>query len=195
MNRHQVGVAAEAFAAGIFAQASCSVFVQYGANQPGFDLAVTKNGKTISVSVKGSSNGYWLLCPPLKDKRTKAQALENWIRKNQDYVFCFVNFKDCNIGQMPRLFLATGREVAKELKQHEYGEPAHYLCDYYVPKRGKNKGKQMGILTKRWEMTEDRITKVLEKATELWTLPGDGTEDIQELQIGLDACPNSIELR
>lgn len=68
---------------------------------------------------------------------------------------------------MPSLFLATGGEVANELRQHEYGEPAHYLCDYFAPKRGKNKGKEMGILTKGWEMTEIRIIKAAEKATEL----------------------------
>jgi|TARA_B100001971_G_C17796869_1_gene337375 hypothetical protein len=35
-----VGVAAEAFAAGLLAYAECDVSVQYGANQPGYDLII-----------------------------------------------------------------------------------------------------------------------------------------------------------
>jgi hypothetical protein len=37
MRQYHVGVAAEAFAAGLFAQAGCDVLVQYGANQPLYD--------------------------------------------------------------------------------------------------------------------------------------------------------------
>jgi hypothetical protein len=37
-----VGVAAEAFAAGMFAQAGYDVSVQYGANQPEYDLLVSR---------------------------------------------------------------------------------------------------------------------------------------------------------
>ena len=64
MDKHQVGVAAEALAAGVFAQAGYGVFVQYGANQPGFDLVVTKDKRgTYAVSVKGTSN-CWLAYLP-----------------------------------------------------------------------------------------------------------------------------------
>ena len=66
MNKHQTAVAAEAFAAGVFAQAGLSVFVQYGANQPGYDLLVSDEAMTLHVSVKGSADGSWFLTA--KDK-------------------------------------------------------------------------------------------------------------------------------
>jgi len=69
MTKHQTAVAAEAFAAGVFAHAGYSVFVQYGANQPGYDLVICDDkdeGRTIRVNVKGSTNGGWLLAN--KDK-------------------------------------------------------------------------------------------------------------------------------
>ena len=42
MNPYHVKVAAEAFAAGLFAQAGCDVLVQYGADQPKYDLIVSR---------------------------------------------------------------------------------------------------------------------------------------------------------
>lgn len=42
MTPYQVGVAAEGFAAALFARAGYHVSVQYGANQPGYDLIVEK---------------------------------------------------------------------------------------------------------------------------------------------------------
>ncbi|MDP2367870.1 hypothetical protein [Rhodoferax sp.] len=41
MRQYHVGIAAEAFAAAVFAQSGCDVLVQYGANQPGYDLMVS----------------------------------------------------------------------------------------------------------------------------------------------------------
>ena len=43
MKQFHVAIAAEAFAAGLFAQAGCDVLVQYGANQPHYDLMVTRD--------------------------------------------------------------------------------------------------------------------------------------------------------
>jgi hypothetical protein len=75
MNRHQTAVAAEAFAAGVFAQAGYSVFVQYGANQPGYDLAVISDDrKAMQVSVKGSTDGWWLLTAKEKGKTSSSAA-------------------------------------------------------------------------------------------------------------------------
>lgn len=49
-----VSVAAEAIAAGQFARVGYDVSVQYGANQPGYDLIVSKGNNILKISVKGS---------------------------------------------------------------------------------------------------------------------------------------------
>ena len=49
-----VGVAAEAFAAAQLARCGFDVSVQSGANQPEYDLIVTRGDALIKVSVKGS---------------------------------------------------------------------------------------------------------------------------------------------
>lgn len=59
MSQYQVAVAAEGFAAALFARAGFHISVQYGANQPGYDLIAEKNGQTLLVSVKGSQDNAW----------------------------------------------------------------------------------------------------------------------------------------
>src|SRR5260370_5861481 len=54
-----VSVAAEAFAAALFARCGVDVAVQYGANQPEYDLVVSRDDKMLKVSVKGSQDGGW----------------------------------------------------------------------------------------------------------------------------------------
>lgn len=55
--RESIGVAAEAFAAAQFARNGINVSVQYGANQPEYDLMVSKDDQILKVSVKGSQDG------------------------------------------------------------------------------------------------------------------------------------------
>jgi hypothetical protein len=56
MRQYHVGVAAEAFAAGLFAQAGCDVLVQYGADRPLYDDDQARC-LAIAVLVKGSQDG------------------------------------------------------------------------------------------------------------------------------------------
>ena len=61
MTKHQVDVAAESLVASLLAQAGYEVFVQYGANQPGYDLVAIKDDRTLRVSVKGTQLEGWIL--------------------------------------------------------------------------------------------------------------------------------------
>ena len=53
MTSWHVGVAAEAFAAAQFARFRYDVSVQYGANQPEYDLIAASGDKMLKISVKG----------------------------------------------------------------------------------------------------------------------------------------------
>ena len=55
----QVATAAEAFAAAQFARCGWDVSVQYGANQPEYDLVAVDGERVLKVSVKGSQDGKW----------------------------------------------------------------------------------------------------------------------------------------
>jgi hypothetical protein len=57
-----VATAAEAFAAAQFARFGYDVSVQYGANQPEYDLIIAEGRRMLKISVKGSADGGWN-CP------------------------------------------------------------------------------------------------------------------------------------
>jgi hypothetical protein len=164
MTKHQVSVAAEAFAAGVFAQAGLSVFVQYGANQPGYDLVVTNEQnndpaiKTIHVSVKGSSDGGWKLAAP-ESGVSIDDALKAWQQDNQGYVFCFVQFEEVDLGEMPRIYIATAEEVAECLKTHHFGATTGVLVEEWTRVSGPYKGKTQKI-PDEWEISRERINEM-----------------------------------
>lgn len=163
-HKQQVSVAAESFAAGVFAHAGYSVFVQYGANQPGYDLVVSNDTKAIHVSVKGNSIGGWMLTSK-NAAGTYASALQEWTAANRTFVFCFVSFTNLEVGQMPRMYIADGNEVGEFLKTHGFGEIALSLVEHKAPTRGPNKGKTMQV-NPDWLMTQKRIDEVFKsKAT------------------------------
>ena len=55
VNKYHVATAAEAIAAAQFARLGCNIAVQYGANQPEYDLMIdNREHSPIPVSVKGS---------------------------------------------------------------------------------------------------------------------------------------------
>lgn len=165
MNKHQTSIAAESFAAGVFAQAGYSVFVQYGANQPGFDLVVSNGNKPVQISVKGSTSGGWFLTSKKKDG-TYEQSYDQWVQKNKGLVFCFVQFLNTKPGEMPRLYLASGNEVTKELATHYYGELCLELIEHRIRRKGKYKDK-VQQLPPEWKMNEQRIAEVLGR----WATP------------------------
>ena len=53
---------AEAVVTALFARCGYDVSVQYGADQPEYDLMVAKGEKMLKISVKGSQDGSWGLC-------------------------------------------------------------------------------------------------------------------------------------
>ena len=63
-----VSVAAESITAALFAQCGYDVSVQYGANQPEYDLMVAKGERLLKISVKGSQDGGWGLSQSFMNK-------------------------------------------------------------------------------------------------------------------------------
>jgi hypothetical protein len=119
-----VGVAAEAFAAALFARCGVDVSVQYGANQPEYDLLVARGDQFLKVSVKGSQDGSWGLTQSLLEKRTADYqgAINRWeARHKPGTVLCFVQFKDVPLDGLPRVYLATPTEVAERMRQTAKG--------------------------------------------------------------------------
>jgi Holliday junction resolvase-like predicted endonuclease len=112
-----IGIAAEAFAAGLFARHGYKVSVQYGANQPEYDLLVEKDDGFMKVSVKGSQDGSWGLTQSFKKDRTYGEAADIWLQRHgKKTILCLVQFYKTEMTEMPRVYLATPMEIADILK-------------------------------------------------------------------------------
>ena len=116
MNSWHVGVAAEAIAAAQFARYTYDVSVQYGANQPEYDLIAVSGDKTLKISVKGSQDGSWGLTQSFKKGSTYHEAIQEWLsRHHKKTIFCLVQFKNVDDSQLPRMYLASPEEIAEVL--------------------------------------------------------------------------------
>jgi Holliday junction resolvase-like predicted endonuclease len=112
-----VAVAAEALAAAQFARCGFDVSIQYGANQPEYDLIVARDDQMLKVSVKGSRDGSWGLTQSLLKEANYHGAIDTWLERHGSLtVFCFVQFDGVDLLEMPRLYLARPGEVAERLR-------------------------------------------------------------------------------
>jgi Holliday junction resolvase-like predicted endonuclease len=166
MKPFHVSVSAEAFAAALFAQAGFDVSVQYGANQPEYDLIVAKDIDLIKVSVKGSQDGGWGLAQSYKEKgNTYHDAIDLWKKdhKGKDTIYCLVQFANVNLGEMPRMYLATVSEIAKHLKTQHNGDGYCSLRENHTYKTGGAKGYSEKIPSE-WSFSVKRIEEILNGA-------------------------------
>lgn len=116
MTSWHVGVAAEAFAAAQLARLTYDVSVQYGANQPEYDLIAVDGDKMLKISVKGSKDGSWGLTQKYKSGRTYHEAIQEWLNNHhKKTIFCLVQFQGTDTTQMPRMYLASPAEIAEVL--------------------------------------------------------------------------------
>lgn len=158
---YHVGVAAEAFVAGMFARLGYDVSVQYGANQPEYDLIVTREDKIMKISVKGSKDGAWGLSGGYKKDHTYHEAADLWLSKHKrKTVMCFVQFDGIEWYQMPKMYLATPEEVAVQLKISNGGQGTTTLHENKIyTSRAKALGTTDAV-PYNWTLTSERIEEL-----------------------------------
>jgi hypothetical protein len=131
-----VATAAEAIAAAQFARFGCDVSVQYGANQPEYDLVVTDAERMLKVSVKGSDQGCWGLTQTQLAKLGSANyhgAADVWLQKHRPRTaICLVQFHGVADDALPRVYLAWPREIVERLKSASGGRGDTILFENYT---------------------------------------------------------------
>ncbi|SCY81023.1 hypothetical protein SAMN02910292_03024 [Lachnospiraceae bacterium XBB2008] len=159
-----VGVAAEAIAAAQFARCGVAVSVQYGADQPEYDLVVVEGDQILKVSVKGSKDGGWGLTQSYKKGRDYHEATQAWLEAHgKKTIFCLVQFKGVELGEMPRVYLATPSEIATVLDSSRAGNGDTILHEY---KEWSDKGVAAGTIDQipsSWVFSEERLREMLDK--------------------------------
>jgi hypothetical protein len=169
-----IGVAAEAIAAGTFARCGFDVSIQYGANQPEYDLLVAKGDEILKVSVKGSQDGEWgLVQSYLPKRRTEEKgrkpdyhaAIDLWRKAHgRKTIFCFVQFHQVSLDQLPRIYLASPAEIAKRLHETAKGRGDTIL---YQEKVWTNRAWAAGTTDKipsTWNFSEKRVMQFFSAA-------------------------------
>jgi Holliday junction resolvase-like predicted endonuclease len=160
-----VATAAEATAAAQFARLGFDVSVQYGAGQPEYDLMVSDGDKLLKSSVKGSQDGGWGLSQTQLSKLRNADyqgAAEAWLARHKPRtVLCLVQFKDVPFTDLPRIYLATPKEVADRLKAASGGRGDTILYENF--QRGP-RAAGAGTLEKLpdcWKISAGRVAELL----------------------------------
>lgn len=164
MNSWHVGVAAEALVAAQLARYGYDVSVQYGADQPEYDLIASRGDDILKVSVKGSKDGAWGLTQKYKKGRTYHEAIDEWLsRHHKKTVFCLVQFKNVDDLQLPKMYLAAPSEIAEILRRERggLGDTILYMDHKWGPTAHAS-----GIIDKipeEWFFTKERVDKIFEQ--------------------------------
>lgn len=128
-------------AAAQFALCGFDVSVQYGANQPEYDLIVAKGDELLKVSVKGSQDGSWGLTQSDIENADYHEAVDKWLKRHGSHtVFCLVQFQNVELNQLPRMYLATPTEIANRLKEARTGLGDTILREHHEFRSGKAAG-------------------------------------------------------
>ncbi|OAM89689.1 hypothetical protein AW736_11955 [Termitidicoccus mucosus] len=160
MTPRQSEISAESYAASVLARAGYQVSVQYGANQPDYDLVAEKPGRILLVSVKGSQDGGWPLAVARKKKEvTYHQAIDEWkATQRKDIVFIFVQFLGIPLTSAPRVYVARPDDVATYMKSQCNGRGHCSLAENY--RRDHPKSHYTQQIPKDWNFSQVRIDTI-----------------------------------
>lgn len=159
-----VATAAEAFAAAQFARCGWDVSVQYGANQPEYDLMAARGDHVLKVSVKGSKDGGWGLTQSHLANADYHGAVDAWLDKHSKLtVFCLVQFKNVGLTALPRMYLAETVEIARWLKAAANGRGDTILREYHKWANRAYAAGTVDAIPSDWKFTEDRLLQIQQR--------------------------------
>ena len=160
-----VGVAAEAFSAALFARAGLDVSVQYGADQPEYDLVVVKGERVLKVSVKGSQDGSWGLTQSFLKNADYHGAVEKWLSRHKPRtVYCLVQFKGVGLNETPRVYLTTPAEIADRLRSTAKGRGDTILYEAHTWGPRAQAAGTVERIPEAWRFSLERIDQLLKDA-------------------------------
>jgi len=160
----QVATAAEAFAAAQFARCGWDVSVQYGANQPEYDLVAVDGDRMLKVSVKGSQHGKWGLTQSYIKNADYHAAADRWLAKHSNKtVFCLVQFQGVPLDSLPRMYLATPREIVDSLKAAAAGRGSGILREQHEWTSRARAAGTVDAIPDSWKFSQERLDEIAER--------------------------------
>lgn len=163
LSAFHIGVAAEAIAAAQFARCGIDVSVQYGANQPEYDLVVVREDKLLKVSVKGSQEGRWGLTQSLmkKGEADYHGAIDKWLSQHKPQtIFCLVQFKGVPLDGLPRIYLARPTEIAQRLHDTAIGRGETQLYENHTWAANAHAAGTTEEIPSSWAFSVERLNEM-----------------------------------
>jgi len=160
MTPRQCEIAGESYAAYLLARSGYDVLVQYGANQPQYDLVAVKDERILKISVKGSQDGGWMLAVRYKKEGVSYhEAIDLWLaNQRKDVVFIFVQFSQVPLGSAPRTYIARATQIAAQLKMQRNGLGYGSLQEDH--KRDRPSSKYDHSIPQDWQFSQARIDAI-----------------------------------
>lgn len=156
MTRRQCEIAAEAYAASLLARSGYDVSVQYGANQPEYDLVAVKDDRILLVSVKGSQDGGWMLASKYVKNANYLEAINLWkCNQRQDLVYFFIQYRGCELASAPATYIAKCDDIATHLKFQFNGRGSSSLQEDY--RKDHPRSQYDHRIPSEWVFTQVRI--------------------------------------
>jgi hypothetical protein len=156
-----VAAAAEALAAVQFVRHGWDVSVQYGADQPEYDVVAVRGKRVLKVSVKGSRDVGWGLTQSYLSNADYHRAADAWLeRHSSGTVLCFVHFRCIPVHELPRMYLASPGKVADWLKKAHGGRGYTILYGPRESSRRPNARSGVDIIPDGWMLTRGRLDKL-----------------------------------
>lgn len=163
LNSWHVSVAAESLVACLFARLGYDVSVQYGANQPEYDLMISRGDRSAKVSVKGSKDGSWGLTQKYLQDANYAHAIAQWEAAHSSRtIFALVQFQGVELNELPRVYVATPREIANRLRETARGRGDTIL---YEKKEWTLRAYAAGTvdaIPENWRFSEERVGQLMD---------------------------------
>jgi len=119
--------------------------------------------QTIWVSVKGTQGYAWGLMARYKKDRGYHEAIDAWATANHSsqIIYCLVSLQGINLGECPRVYLATVAEISKRLKESRNGAGHTILWENRCYTKGIAKG-CTDMLPTEWSFSHDRLAYIFE---------------------------------
>jgi len=166
----QIGLSAEGIAAAQFARCGFDVSIQYGADKPAHDMVVTKAGALLKVVVKSSEDGLWNLAQSYVKRAAEMSgkkadyhgAIALWLDHHSPRtVCCLVQFQGVPIDELPRIYLATPKEVAQRLRETANGRGDSILYEGHERAAYMDGAENRDRLPASWRFSPQRIQELM----------------------------------
>jgi hypothetical protein len=165
-----ISLSAEGIAAAQFARSGFDILQQAAHEKPNFDLAVTRAGALVKMSVKASDNGRWDLVAPFlrgvqgpKPRRAEFQsAIELWYGSQSSRAMCcLVQFEDVPLDQLPRIYLASPIDIARRMQDSLERLDDASLFETYEWTSPFDSVHRVETLPNAWRFSVERIQELL----------------------------------